>query len=119
MDKEKCLTWNVSTPDTICMPHLCATSNSAGAAAAHSAVLKGQKYNALSPTFHFVAIARETLGPWNVEELNFIRELGRRTALVTNDTRETNFLLQRVSVAVQLGNVASVVGTKPDIRGDN
>jgi len=112
----KCLAWDATTPDTLCMSHLPTTSNLAGAAAAHSAVLKGQKYNALSPTFHFVAIAIETLGPWNVEGLDFIRELGRRTALVTNDPRETKFLLQRVSVAVQLGNAASVAGTLPDIR---
>ena len=99
------------------MSHLPTTSNSAGAAATHSSVLKGQKYSGLTPTFHFVALTVETLGPWSAEKLDFIRELGRRTALVTNDPRETSFLLQRISVAVQLGNVASVVGTLPNFLG--
>ena len=52
-----------------------------------------------------------------MEGLDLIRELGRRTSQVTNDPRETSFLLQRISVAVQLGNAASVVGTLPDKRG--
>ena len=89
----KYLAWDATTPDTLCMSHLSATSNSTGAAAAHSAVLKGKKYNRASPIFHFVAIATETMGPWNVEGLDVVRELGMRTALVTNDPRETNFLL--------------------------
>jgi len=114
----KCLAWDATTPDTLCISHLSSTRNGAGAAAEHSAVLKGQKYSALCPTFQFVAIAVETLGSWNIEGLDFIRELGRRTALATNDPRETKFLLQRVSVAVQLGNAVSVVGTLPDVDGD-
>ena len=40
-----------------------------------------------------------------------MREIGRRTAVVTGDTRETFFLLQRLSVAVQKGNAASFAGT--------
>jgi hypothetical protein len=107
----KCLAWDATTPDTLAVSHLPSTSNTAGAAAAHASLLKNQKYSALSPTFHFVAIAIETLGPWNLEGLAFVRELGRRTSQVTRDQRETNYLLQRLSVAVQLGNVASFAGT--------
>ena len=54
-----------------------------------------------------------------MEGLEFIQELGRRISLVTNDPRETNFLLQRVSVAVQLGNSVSVAGTFPILVGTN
>ena len=109
----KCLAWDATTPDTLAASHLPSTRSQPGAAATHSSLLKVQKYNALAPTHHFVAIAVETLGPWNAEGLAFIRELGRRITLVTGEPRETTFLLQRISIAVQLGNVASITGSLP------
>ena len=39
-----------------------------------------------------------------------VREVGRRIALETGEPRSTDFLLQRLSVAVQRGNCASVLG---------
>ena len=109
----KCLAWDATTPDTLAASHLPSTCNQAGAAASHASTLKDQKYSSLTPTHHFVAIAIETLGPWNAEGLDFVRELGRRISLVTGDPRETAYLLQRVSVAVQMGNVASFAGSLP------
>ena len=109
----KCLAWDATTPDTLASSHLPSTSRSAGAAAAHSSTIKLQKYADLVPTHHVVPIAVETLGPWGVESLEFVRELGRRTSLTTGDPRETTYLLQRISVAVQLGNVASFSGSLP------
>jgi hypothetical protein len=64
----------------------------------------------------------ETLGPWDAQGLDFVRELDRRTTLITNDPRETYFLLQRVqrlSVAVQLGNAASICGTLVSALDEN
>ena len=46
----------------------------------------------------------------------FVRELGRRTSMITHDPRETSFLLQRISVAVQKGNAASCAGTLPPVE---
>jgi hypothetical protein len=115
----KCLTWDATTPDTLANSHLPSTRSQAGAAAAHSSSLKDVKYSAFTPTHLFVPVAVETLGPWNMEGLAFIRELGRRTALITGDPRETSFLLQRVSMAVQLGNAASIVGSLPARTGDD
>jgi len=64
-------------------------------------------------------VAVETLGPWNPEGLQFIKELGRRIGLVTEDPRETAFLLQKISVAVQMGNAASFLGSLPSNREDD
>ena len=113
----KCLAWDATTPDTLAASHLPSTCNTAGAAAAHASTLKLQKYAALAPTHHVVAVAVETLGPWNMEGLDFVRELGRRTSQATGDPRETSYLLQRISMAVQLGNVASFSGSLP-VRAD-
>ena len=98
---------------------LSATRNSAGAAAAQAAALKDHKYSALTSTHYFGSITVETLGPWNLEGLQFIKKLGRRISLVTLDPRETAFILQKISVAVQMGNAASFVGSLPLKREDD
>ena len=41
----------------------------------------------------------------------FLEELGPRIKLITGETRSTVFLLQCLSVAVQRGNAASVLGS--------
>ena len=61
----------------------------------------------------FVAVAVETLGTWSDEGLRFIEEVGRRTSVVTGDAREATFLFQRIGVAIQRGNAASINGTLP------
>jgi len=40
-----------------------------------------------------------------------IREIGRRITLVTEDSRETVFLFQRLSIALQRGNTVSFLST--------
>ena len=56
-------------------------------------------------------MAIETMGTWGACGLAFINEVGRRIAAVTGDTRSTAFLKQRLALAVQRGNAASVLGT--------
>ena len=109
----KCLVWDFTSPDTLAPSHISATSSTGGAAAAQASDLKINKYRALQPSHHFVAVAIETLGPWNTEGLALIKELGRRIEAVTGDKRETSFLLQRLSMAFQLSNVAFITGTLP------
>jgi hypothetical protein len=115
----KCLAWDATTPDTLAASHLGSTSIAAGGAASHAATVKLQKYNSLLSTHLVVPLALETLGPINEEGLSFLKELGRRLSLSTNDPRETSFLFQRLSVAVQRGNAASVVGTLPSAQSDD
>jgi len=40
-----------------------------------------------------------------------VQELGRRMTAVTEDTRETTYLFQRLSVALQRGNAVSFHST--------
>jgi len=42
---------------------------------------------------------------WNHLAVELTQELGRRITAVTDDPRETGFLFQRLSVALQQGNV--------------
>ena len=51
------------------------------------------------------------MGALGDEAVDFMRKLGRRVASVSGEKRATEFLLQRLSVAIQRGNAASVMGT--------
>jgi len=42
-----------------------------------------------------------------------VEYIGRRIAEVSGEKRATSFLLQRLSIAVQRGNVGAVLGTLP------
>jgi hypothetical protein len=66
-----------------------------------------------------VPLAFETLGAWGAEAVGFVAELGRKMAAVTGDLRETAFLRQRVSVAIQRGNAIACRGSIPGGCGLN
>jgi hypothetical protein len=107
----RCMAWDVTVPDTLAPSHIQATAASAGAAATSSEALKTAKYADLSATHTFVPLAFETLGSWGEHARHFVAELGRRTSAVTGDIRETAFLKQRISVAIQRGNALACSGT--------
>ncbi len=48
--------------------------------------------------------------------MTFVKELGGRVVRVTGDQKSSHYLLQRLSVAVQRGNAASVMGTIRDTK---
>ena len=79
--------------------------------AASAELRKKSKYAHLEVTHHFVPIAIETLGVVGEEGSIFFKDLGRHIADVTQEQQSLQFLLQRVSIAVQRGNAASVLGT--------
>ena len=49
----------------------------------------------------------ETAGTWHEMAIELTQEIGRRITIITEDTRETTFLFQRFSVALQRGNAVS------------
>ena len=83
----------------------------AGAVANLAEQKKRAKYSHLVASHHFVPIAIETSGVMGSEALLFIHELGHRLKIETGEPRSLYFLLQRLSVAMQLGNAAVVLGT--------
>src|SRR5271163_2285748 len=56
----------------------------------------------------FVPIGVETFGSWGPEATAFISDLGRRVASISGETRSLMFLRQRIDIALQRGNSASV-----------
>jgi len=55
----------------------------------------------------FFPVALETAGTWN----KLIQETGRHITAVTEDTRETVFLFQRLSIALQRVNAVAFLAT--------
>jgi hypothetical protein len=99
----RCLTWDVTSPDTFAPSHLHASSLQAGAAAHKAEATKTAKYATIALTHVFVPLAFETLGAWGEDAIRFVTDLGRRISAVTGEPRETTFLKLRISLAIQRG----------------
>ena len=64
-------------------------------------------------TYTFVPVAIETIGALGSDALMLFTDIGHRVRAQTHEQRSFNFLMQRLSVAVQRGNAACVFGTVP------
>jgi len=54
-------------------------------------------YQGLEKTHISFPVAIETAGSWSHQAIELVQEIGRRTTVVTEDSRETTFLFQRLS----------------------
>ena len=104
------LVWDVTCPDTLAPSHSSLASREAGSVVQEAEYKKTQKYSHLSPAHFFVPITVETMGVFGPEARNFFRELARRIKSVTDDHMTHQYLVQRVSVIIQRGNAAAVLG---------
>ncbi len=69
------------------------------------------KYAELEASHHFFPVAIETSGVCGPEALQFLHEPGHHLKAETREPRSLQFLFQRISVAIQRGNAAAVLGT--------
>ena len=83
----------------------------AGKAAEIAAERKSAKYIGLSSSHIFIPVAVESLGPLADDAHRFITEIGKRMTFSTGDPRETAFLNQRISVAIQRYNAVCLAIT--------
>ena len=79
-------------------------------AAKKAAVNKIAKYGELANTHICFPVAIETAGARNHLAIELVQEIGRRITAVTEEPRESMFLFQRLSVALQRGNAVEYVG---------
>ena len=79
--------------------------------------VKQNKYRSLSNDFNFVAVGVETSGVLGIQASKFLKELGRKLIAATGEPRSSPYLLQRISIAIQRGNSASILATHPKSRG--
>jgi len=109
----KPLVWDFTCADTFAPSHVASTATHRGSAAEGAAGAKTKKYEFLDGAYIFAPIAVETTGVWAKDSLRVVEDIGRRITEVSGEKRATSFLLQRLSIAVQRGNVAAVLGTLP------
>ena len=109
----KSLVWDFTCIDTLASSHLQSSLQSAGSTAEIAAKNKRRKYENLTSNYIFVAFAAETFGPLCKEAKDLILQLGRRLLSISGDPRCTNFLRQRISLAIQQGNATSILGSFP------
>ena len=107
----RALAWDATCPDTYAPSHLALAAREAGAVANQAEQQKTEKYAHLSASHLFVPFAVETSGVFGPEALSLLEDIGRRIRAETGEPRSFQFLLQGVSVAIQRGNAASVLGT--------
>ena len=107
----KNVTWDVSVTDTIADSYLHLSAACAGSAAEGAASRKDIKYAALDRSYIFIPFAFETYGPINNKGFKFLQELGRRLRTISDDPRESAFLLQRISVNLQSFNTIAFSDT--------
>ena len=113
----RCLVWDFTCPDTLAASHLNRAVVSPGSVANDAEDRKTEKYLSLAPLYNFKPIAVETLGALGECATDFFQNLGQRISVATGEPRSSQFLFQRLSVAVQRGNAACVVGTVPGSCG--
>ena len=82
--------------------------NSPGLADDQAAQQKMDKYSKLLSTHIFCPVAVETAGTWNGLAIELVQEIGWRITAITEDARETVFLFQRLSMALQQANANAV-----------
>ena len=87
------------------------TAHSPGSAATKAEERKRQFYSGIAARYRFEPIAVETTGVLGESTCKFVAELGRRISGRTGEKRETEFLRQRLSLAIMRGNAASIMAT--------
>ena len=64
-------------------------------------------------------VAVETMGAWGHSSLKFVQEIGERMTLASGDNQATYKLLQNITMELQRGNIASIIGTLPSPKSFN
>ena len=105
------LVWDATCPDTFAPSYRLHATQEAGKVAAAAEERKEDKYRYLPSTHGFSPLSIETMGAMGPKSMALLREVGRRVAAESGEPRSTDYVLQRLSVAVQRGNCASVLGS--------
>jgi hypothetical protein len=106
------MAWDFTCVDTLAPSHLARSAQGPAAAAEDAEKRKAAKYSHLND-YTFAPVCIETFGSWGPGALSLVKDVGRRLANLNNEPRSTSFLIQSLSMAVQRGNAASVIGSMP------
>ena len=106
-----CLIWDATYVNTFVSSNLI---RAAGSVADAAEVRKIVKYAQLGRRFIFQPVAVETSGAVGKSTIQLFMDLGRRLAVRFQDQRGSDFLFQRVSLAILRGNAFSILQSYRD-----
>ena len=112
----KQMAWDFTCCDTLCDTYVKSSAKQAGSAADLREDQKSKHYEELN-NYMFIPVAVETYGAWGSQGLKLIKDIGRKIKGVTGENRSTFYLFQNISVAIQKGNAACIMGTVPTSEG--
>ncbi|XP_055347500.1 uncharacterized protein LOC129594739 [Paramacrobiotus metropolitanus] len=112
-ERGKALAWDVTCRSTMALSYIAATSTRAGAAAALAERSKTEKYRNITQDYWFKPLAFETYGTFGPETTGLLTVLGKMIQQQSGEPRALEFLRQRISIEIQRGNAASIMGTAP------
>ena len=107
----KALCWDATCVNTYAEYAVNNTAVDAGHAASKAESNKRAKYPELVRRYRFEPVAIETSGVFGPSSKNIIYEIGKRITEKSGDKRETLWLKQRLSIAVQRGNALSIISS--------
>ena len=110
----KALVWDGTVADTLAPSYVSRGASQPGYAGSVLEQLKLRKYAGLTDEYLFQPLAFETLGGPGPLTTNLLRGVCDRLERAAGDPRAGAFLLQRLSLDVQRGNAAAVMGTMED-----
>ena len=113
----KALAWDATCVNTYAESSVNDTASSAGMAAANAEDRKRTKYSELANRYRFEPIAIETAGVMGASARDIVEEIGKRISEKSGEKRETWWLLQRLSIAVQRGNALSILSPARHMMG--
>ena len=107
----KPLVWDVTCRHPLSTSYIDTATGRSGAVAERAECEKQVKYSSLGSRYFFQPVAVETTGGMGPGTLTFVKDLGHRIFQTTGELRSTEYLLQRLSVAIQRGNAISFAAT--------
>jgi hypothetical protein len=112
--KGQSLIWDVTFVDTLADSYVLKTSEVSGVTAEMVANANIVNVSIISSNYIFKGLAFETLGPWCKDAIVFIYVIEDRLIAESGDSKSKKFLFERISLAIQRGNAASIRGNFPD-----
>jgi hypothetical protein len=99
---------NVTCVDTLAVTHLNCCSRRSSSADLSAEKLKHSKYSRIKESHNFIAFSVETFGPWSADAKEN-KDLSKLLFEKSGVSQSPTYFQQRISIAVQRGNAASVL----------
>lgn len=104
------LVWDVNCADTYAAFNIPQSTRKARAIAMEEEEMMKVKYQDIAKAHYFVPVVIETSGAFGPAALELLTDISRKVRKVTHSQ---GYLFQQVSVALQRGNAAAILGTFP------